>query len=63
MQFLHALFFSSNKLQCGSFLPSAFDSEAPFMDMNLSITNGIVSSNIYNNQDDFNLEIVFFPIS
>ena len=61
MQDLHALFFSSNKLKCGSFLPSTFDTEAPFLDLNLSITNGIVSSYIYNNQDDFNLEIVYFP--
>ena len=29
--------------------------------MNLSITNGIVSSKIYDKQDDFNFEIVNFP--
>ena len=33
------------------------DTEAPFLDLNLSITNGIVSSEIY----DFNFEIVNFP--
>ena len=37
------------------------DTEAPFLDMNLSITNGIVSSNIYDKRDDFNFEIVNFP--
>ena len=37
------------------------DTEAPFLDLNLSITNGIVSSNIYDKQDDFNFEIVNFP--
>ena len=34
------------------------DTEAPFLDLNLSITNGIVSSKIYDKQDDFNFEIV-----
>ena len=37
------------------------DTEAPFLDLNLSITNGIVSSKIYDKRDDFNLEIVNFP--
>ena len=37
------------------------DTEAPFVDLNLSITNGIVSSNIYDKQDDLNFEIVNFP--
>ena len=35
------------------------DTEAPFLDLNLSITNGIVSSKIYDKLDDF--EIVNFP--
>ena len=39
------------------------DTEAPFLDLNLSITNGIVSSKIYDRQDDFNFEIVNFPFS
>ena len=30
------------------------------MDLNLSITNGIVSSKIYDKRDDFNFEIVNF---
>ena len=37
------------------------DTEAPFMDLNLSITNGIVSSKIYDKRNDFNFEIVNFP--
>ena len=36
------------------------DTEAPFLDLNLSITNGIVSSKIYDKRDDFNFEIVNF---
>ena len=36
------------------------DTEAPFLDVNLSITYGIVSSKIYDKQDDFNFEIVNF---
>ena len=34
------------------------DTEAPFLDLNLSITYGIVSSNIYAKRDDINFEIV-----
>ena len=37
------------------------DTEAPFLDLNLSIKNGIVSSKIYDKGDDFNFEIVYFP--
>ena len=35
------------------------DTQAPFLD--LSITNGIVSSKKYDKRDDFNFEIVKFP--
>ena len=35
--------------------------EAPFLDLNLSITIGIVSSKIYDKRGDFNFEIVNFP--
>ena len=37
------------------------DTEAPFLDLNLSISNGIVSSKIYDKRDDFNFVIVNFP--
>ena len=37
------------------------NTEAPFLDLNLSITNGIASSKIYDKWDDFNFEIVNFP--
>ena len=37
------------------------DTEAPFSDLNLSITNGIVSSKIYDKREDFNFDIVNFP--
>ena len=40
---------------------SKSDTEAPFLDVNLSITNGIVSSKIYVKRDDFNFGIVNFP--
>ena len=35
------------------------DTEAPFLDLNLSISNGTVSNKIYDKQDDF--DIVNFP--
>ena len=38
------------------------DTEAPFLDLNLSITNGIVSSKIYDKRGDFNFEIVNFSM-
>ena len=34
------------------------DTEASFLDLNLSITNGIVSCKIYDKLDDFNFEMV-----
>ena len=37
------------------------NTEGPFLDLNLSITNGIVSSKIYYKRDVFNFEIVNFP--
>ena len=37
------------------------DTEAPFLDLSLSITNVIVASNIYDKRDDINCEIVNFP--
>ena len=37
------------------------DTEAPLLDLNLSIINGIVSSKIYDKRNDFNFEIVNFP--
>ena len=35
--------------------------EAPFLDLNLFITNGIVSSKMNDKRDDFNFEVVNFP--
>ena len=37
------------------------DTKALFLDLNLSITNDIVSSKIYDKRDDFYFEIVKFP--
>ena len=37
------------------------DTAAPFLDLELSITNGVVSSKICDKRDDFNFEIVNFP--
>ena len=37
------------------------DTEAPFLDLNLSKTNGIVSSKIYHKRDGFYFEIVNLP--
>ena len=37
------------------------DTEAAFLDLNLSIKNGMVSSKIYDKRDDFDFELVNFP--
>ena len=37
------------------------DTEAPFLDLHLSVANGFVSSKIYDKRDDFDFDIVKFP--
>ena len=43
-------------------MANSSDSEALFLDLGLSITNGIVTAKIYDKQEDFNFEIIVnFP--
>ena len=37
------------------------DTEAPFLDLHLSVANGFVSSKFYEKRDDFDFDIVNFP--
>ena len=37
------------------------DTEAPFLDSHLSISNGFVTSKIYDKRDNFDFDIVNFP--
>ena len=37
------------------------DTEAPFLDLHLSVANGFVSFKIYDKRDDFDFDIVTFP--
>ena len=37
------------------------DTETPFLDLHLSISNGFVSSKFYDKRDDFDFDIVNFP--
>ena len=37
------------------------DTEAPFLDLNLCVSNGTVSTKIYDKRDDFDFDIVNFP--
>ena len=39
----------------------AIFTEAPFLDLNLCISNGTVSTKIYDKRDDFDFDIVKFP--
>ena len=41
---------------------NASDTEAAFLDLNLSIHNDIVSTKLYDKSNDFNFDIVNFPI-
>ena len=41
---------------------NTFDTETPFLDLHLYISNGFVSSKIYDKRDDFDFEIVYFPV-
>ena len=47
------------ELQLNKANPS--DTEGPLLDLDLYITNGIVSTKIYDKRDEFNFEIVNFP--
>ena len=38
------------------------DTESPVLDLHLSISNGFVSSKIYDKRDDFDFDIVKFPL-
>ena len=38
------------------------DTDAAFLDLHLSISNDIVSTNVYDKRDDFDYEIVTFPL-
>ena len=38
------------------------DTEAPYLDLNLCISNGTVSTKFYDKRDDFDFDIVIFPI-
>ena len=40
---------------------NASDTKAAFLDLHLSISNGVVSTKIYDKRDDFDFEIVNFP--
>ena len=37
------------------------DTEAPFLELHLSISNGFISSKIYDKRDDFDFDEVNFP--
>ena len=37
------------------------DTDAPFLDLHLSVANGFASSKIYDKRDDFDFDIVNFP--
>ena len=63
--FLYSLFWTNIKSVYPTELQgnkaNSFKTEVFFLNLALSITNGIVSSIIYNNGDDLNFDIVTFP--
>ena len=40
---------------------NSYDTEAQFLDLNLTISDGFVSSKFYDKRDDFDFDIVNFP--
>ena len=40
---------------------TASDTDAPFLNLHLSISDGFVSSKMYDKRDDFDFDIVNFP--
>ena len=40
---------------------NASDTDAPFLNLHLSISDGFVSSKMYDKRDDFDFDIVNFP--
>ena len=42
-------------------IANCFDTEAPFLNLDFSITDDIVSSKMYYKRDDLNFQIVNFP--
>ena len=44
-----------------SYFPYLYFGSAQFLDLHLSISNGFVSSKIYDKRDDFDFDIVNFP--
>ena len=42
---------------------NASDTEAPFLDLHLSVSNGFVSIKIKDKRDDFDFDLVNFPFS
>ena len=41
---------------------NTLDTDAPFLALHLSVSNGFVSSKIYDKRDDFDFDIVNFPL-
>ena len=40
---------------------NVFDTEASFLDLHLSVSDGFVKTKIFDKQDDFDFDIVNFP--
>ena len=43
------------------FKANSSDTEAPFLDLHLTISDGFISSKMYDKRDDFDFDIVNFP--
>ena len=56
-----SLIVCGKKILCRNYKANISDTEAPFLDLHLSVANGFVSSKIYDKRDDFDFDIVIFP--
>ena len=50
-----------NRIYPAELKANSSDTEALFLDLNLSISNDTISTKIYDKRDDFDFDIVIFP--
>ena len=59
--FRHFVFFHIPPKRCVLIKQTNPNKSAPFLDLDLSISNGIISTKIYDKRDDFNFDIANYP--
>ena len=50
-----------SEFQLNKTIPDTSDTVVPFLDLHLTISDGFVSSNVYDKRDDFDFDVVNVP--